>query len=172
MIVADKLILGGFAAVALIAGGWDGVPDDGPPMAALATTGDSIGHVDATRGADGALVAGRSLDGLFRVPVVIDGTTITMIVDTGASRTIVSSETARRIPELLASADHGGRIRTLSGDQSFRTVAVREIRIDNRRMTDLELAVMDTPDGISVLGHDVLRHMGPITLDGNRLIVR
>lgn len=112
----------------------------------------------------------RGPDGLFRVQAKISGQRVTMIVDTGATHSILAAATARRLGLGIGGVHEGKALRTLAGDAPYRSARVSELIVGDAKVSGLQIAVMATPGDISVLGQDALRRLGPITLSGDHLI--
>ncbi|MFM6854317.1 MAG: TIGR02281 family clan AA aspartic protease [Sphingopyxis sp.] len=124
--------------------------------------------------ADGAAprtnpMVNRAGDGLFHAMVTVGGTQVPMIVDTGATRSILSTRalTAQQLARISPATV--GTMHTLNGTARYRETAPLTVQVGTRELPNIRIAVMDTPGGISVLGHDVMGRLGPITMDGDRL---
>ncbi|MDZ3833695.1 MAG: retropepsin-like aspartic protease [Sphingopyxis sp.] len=110
----------------------------------------------------------RSPDGLFRASVVIEGRSVPMIIDTGATRSVLSSHVAKRL-ELAIDSRGSGSLATINGTTRYRLAAVDTLRIGQRSLHDMKLIVPDGPTRVSLLGQDVLQRLGPIRIDADRL---
>lgn len=104
----------------------------------------------------------RGSDGMLHTVVRINGVAVDMIVDTGASRTILSEADARRVFGDRASPK-SGRIRTLAGDRDLRIQTATAVEIGNRPLGPLETATVDGGQ-VSVIGLDWLGLVGPVTI--------
>lgn len=101
-------------------------------------------------------------DSLIHARVVINGQSVNMIVDTGASRTLLSERDADRVfgasPRTPA-----GQIRTLSGDQDLFVLPASSVKLGGRLYRNLDAGVVEG-GSLSVLGLDWLELAGPVTL--------
>ncbi len=111
----------------------------------------------------------RDRDGLFRVKAVINGTELSLILDTGATTTVVTGADAARIG--LAAADTGlpSTITTAAGPSPMRWGRARDVRLAGATLTNIDIAIMDQGLGTSLLGQNMLDQLGPFTIDGNQL---
>ncbi|QYU69075.1 retroviral-like aspartic protease family protein [Leptolyngbya sp. 15MV] len=119
----------------------------------------------------------RSPDGLFRVPVVFGETNAPFVVDTGASRTVVSGATLARLAGGNVDQDHGGTraggtLLTFSGEVPYRLVTVDRIRIGSRELGPAQVAVINRPHAPDVIGQDLIARMGEVTIRGAELSLR
>ena len=110
----------------------------------------------------------RSPDGLFRATVTIEGRTIPMIVDTGATKSVLSSHVAKRL-NLTIDPRSGGSLATINGTTRYRLAAVDTLRIGQRSLHDMTFIVAEGPTRVSLLGQDALQRLGPIRIDAGRL---
>lgn len=110
-----------------------------------------------------AITKGR--DGLFHTLVSINGTPVDMVVDTGASRTILSDVDASRVfPN--ANGDPAGQIRTFGGDRELRLQSAATVEIAGKQFRQLDAGLVKGAP-VSVIGLDWLALMGPITLSAD-----
>ncbi len=167
----EKLILCGCTALALLAGGWEPVSETGSGDAVYYTSGQATAMPGPVGEGRLAVVVHRDLDGLFRVPVDVAGARVAMVVDTGATRSILAAQTARTIAGLPQPTRQRGQIRTLSGTRAFAVADDARLAVHGRSVDGVDLAIMETPDAVSVLGQDILPRLGRLTLDGDRLTI-
>ena len=111
----------------------------------------------------------RSRDSLFHALVRIDDQPQVMIIDTGASRTILSSAAMARLGYPLERSRDDGLVRTLGGVRPLRSMRVATLTIGSTTLHDADIAVVESDEELAVLGQDVLRSLGRITLDGDVL---
>lgn len=101
-------------------------------------------------------------DTLMHARVVINGQPVDMIVDTGASRTLLSERDARRVFGEGA-GQPAGRIRTMSGEQDLFAVQADRVKLGGRLYRNLPAARVEG-GALSVIGLDWLALAGPVTL--------
>jgi aspartyl protease family protein len=110
----------------------------------------------------------RSPDGLFRATVTIGGRSIPMIIDTGATRSVLSSHIAKRL-DLVIDSRGGGSLATINGRTRYRLATVDTLHIGQRSLHDMKLILADGPTRVSLLGQDALQQLGPIRIDADQL---
>jgi len=158
----DRLILVGLAPLALAGGAastWfesRSTPDfdqDEAVSAPRPQTG--AGDLSVTKGPDG----------LLHTVVRINDVPVSMIIDTGANRSILSEEDAERVaiapaqPELV-------KIRTLGGDKDLLLHRAESVEISGRRFTGLKVGQIEG-SAVSIIGLDWLRLAGPLTISAD-----
>ena len=110
------------------------------------------------------------------VPVVVDGTRLVFQLDTGASSSVITPATRDRLHlargKAIATAGAGGAV------DSAEAVVLHDTRIGDRRISDLEVAVVDLggatgePSIDGILGQDVLaRFIAEIDLGAGSLVL-
>lgn len=113
-------------------------------------------------GAGTPLAMFKGSDGLLHTLVRINGVQVDMVVDTGASRTILSTHDAQRLfPG--DSGNRSGHIRTLGGDRELRVQTAARVEIAGQSFHQLEAGLVDDAP-VSVMGLDWLALVGPITI--------
>lgn len=113
----------------------------------------------------------QSPDGLFRLPATLDGAHARLVVDTGATRSVIGPATLARIGAAPAHATHGGTLLTFSGEVPYRVVTVRRVAIAGRAIGPVELAVIDQGETPDVIGQDLIRQLGTLSIAGGRLTI-
>ncbi len=135
------------------------------PTADIAAAPSALGIV-AVR--DKLPVIMRDPDGLFRVPAVLNGVPIQMVLDTGATTTVLTEADAARVG--LAPSDQDSEIiNTASGASSMQWAKLRHVRVGGTSMTNIDVAVVKTGLSTPLMGQNMLDHLGPYTIDRNRL---
>lgn len=114
----------------------------------------------------------RQPDGLFYAVVQLNGSPLRFIVDTGATKSVLSHRDAQAIAGVRVSRRTVGIMRTLGGDRRYRIATVDQTRIGSQDIGPIEFAVIEPTGSVSVIGQDILRQLGPIILDGDRLTLR
>jgi clan AA aspartic protease (TIGR02281 family) len=103
--------------------------------------------------------------GVFTVPVNINGKSIRMVLDTGASVVTFSKEDASLVG---ISNIHNGWLKVNEGARSEIGVA-KELSIGHVRITNLPVLISPTPLKLSVIGLSALQYLGAIEIEGNML---
>lgn len=102
---------------------------------------------------------------LFLLPVTIGSTTVRMIVDTGASNTILTPDDAARMRGVVSTG-------TVTGAGITGTARMKVVRLPDLHAAGRHLGVRTVVVGMrgipySLLGQAELRDLGPITIDGD-----
>lgn len=110
----------------------------------------------------------RSPDGLFRAIVTIEGHNVPMIIDTGATKSVLSTHIAKRLG-LTINSRSSGSLAAVNGTTRYRLAIVDTLRIGQRSLHDMTLIITDGPTRMSMLGQDALQRLGPIRIDADQL---
>jgi aspartyl protease family protein len=119
-------------------------------------TGRDAGR-EADRSEGRALAIRVSPDGHYHVTAAINGAETRLLVDTGATVTVLSVRNAERAGLFPNPGDYTVNVRTASGMSKAALVRIREMRIGDARLEDVQALVMNTPGDISVLGIGTLQ---------------
>ncbi len=123
-------------------------------------------------GGDGADILWREGDGLFYVSARINGEVVRLIVDTGASFTVLSAEDARRIgidPGKITFAESAD---TAAGATPMARVVLANLEIGQNVAAGVPAMVASGPLRTSLLGQNVLSRLGSVTIEGDRMTLR
>ncbi len=111
--------------------------------------------------------------GHFAVDAALDGRRVTMLVDTGASIVALTHEDALASGIRPFPSDYTTRIGTANGTVSAAPVRIREMRVGDIQVRDVEAVVMPAGRlGTSLLGMSFLRQLRGFDIAGNRLTLR
>jgi aspartyl protease family protein len=111
-------------------------------------------------------------NGHFLVDAMANGNSVRFLVDTGASGIMLTEADARSAGIQPASLTYSGRIETANGPIEAARTTVREIRIDNLVVDDVEVWITRAPLPISLLGMTFLKRMASYEAREDRLILR
>lgn len=127
--------------------------------------------------ADGAggetLVLQQDLRGHYTAHPEVEGRTLRMMVDTGATLCALSEEDAERIGVRVARSDFTKSVTTANGSLRVAPVRLREVRLGGILLRDVEAVVV--PRGqlaTSLLGMSFLRGLKGFAFEGGRLTLR
>ncbi|OYW16075.1 MAG: hypothetical protein B7Z39_02670 [Novosphingobium sp. 12-64-8] len=118
----------------------------------------------------GSTVIERDGGGQFHVSAEVDGQEVRFLVDTGADLVALTEADAAR---LGLSPDPGSfqpTLRTASGTGYGAPVRLERMSVGGRDLDDVE-AVVVRGLSVSLLGQSVLRQLGSVTLEGDRLLI-
>lgn len=109
------------------------------------------------RGNGRALAIRQSSDGHYYVAARVNGSAVRLLVDTGATVTVLSRRHAERAGIFPAPGEYTATVRTASGLAKAAPVRLRDFEIGAARLQDVPALVMDTPANVSVLGIGTLQ---------------
>jgi len=169
-----------YLAVAIVVGGGfamlqrgDGSWFERAPSARAAKPGMTTGArraVSADEGSEYVVAAGAH--GHFVIDAVVNGVPISFLVDTGASDVVLTLEDAEALGFEVRGLDFSRRYRSANGVVRAAPVSLREVRIGQYSLYDLDAAVNEAPLGISLLGMSFLERLAGYQVDDGRLILR
>jgi clan AA aspartic protease (TIGR02281 family) len=110
--------------------------------------------------------------GHFLVEAVVNGVPIDFMVDTGASHVVLSLQDARRLGFAPANLEFTQQFESANGTVRAAPVELRELRIGQLRLFDLQASVNGGPLPISLLGMSFLQRLSSYEVARGRLILR
>lgn len=122
---------------------------------------------------DKTVVKMEKINGVYQIPVLVNGVPMSFIFDTGAS-TISISETEAvflyKQGKLTAEDIKGsGSFTDANGDISDGTVvSLKSVQIGDRVLTDIEASVVHNLHAPLLFGQSALEKFGTISIDNNR----
>lgn len=137
----------------------------------------SLARLTARLGLDGQQIAGdevrirMSPDGHFWAPATINGLERRMLIDSGATITVLSEQTAQR-----ASVDRGENIvpivmRTANGIVPAEAGTIDQLALGGITTRDLKVAISPALGDIDVLGMNFLSQLASWRVEGRTLIL-
>lgn len=108
-------------------------------------------------GESGALAIRQSSDGHYYVTARVNGSDVRLLVDTGATITVLSKRHAERAGLFPSPGEYTVSVRTANGIARGAPVRLRDFEIGDARLQDVQALVMDTPGNTSVLGIGTLQ---------------
>jgi clan AA aspartic protease (TIGR02281 family) len=110
--------------------------------------------------------------GHYVIEASVNGAPVTFLVDTGASDIVLTLDDARRIGLQPSTLDYTQRFATANGEVRGAPVVLRELRIGQLRLFNVDASVNQAPLGISLLGMDFLEQLSSYEVERGRLILR
>ena len=110
--------------------------------------------------------------GHFLVEAAVNGVPVEFMVDTGASHVVLTLEDARRLGFTPANLQFTQRFQSANGTVQAAPVELRELRIGQLRLFDLEASVNGGPLPVSLLGMSFLQRLSSYEVARGRLILR
>lgn len=141
-------------------GGWSQRGGNGWSSAAARKTG------------AGEVRLGRSGDSHFYVDTRVDGASIKMMVDTGASIVALTRRDAEAIGIDVDALPVAGTARTAGGEVPMRVVMLDSVAIDGIEVRGVQAAVIDADMGVSLLGQSFLSKLESVNVAGDMMTLR
>ena len=113
----------------------------------------------------------QDADGHFYAEAEIDGVKRRMLVDSGATTTALSVDTARALGLDLNASPFAALIQTANGRVAADTARVKELRVGSIRMRDLGVVVSPAFGDTDVLGMNFLSRLASWHVDGRTLVM-
>src|SRR5262249_50623068 len=113
----------------------------------------------------------RSSDGLFYIDGKVNGATVHFLIDTGASAVVLTPEDAARAGVAADPGSYDAQLETAGGNAAMAWSRARRITVASRDVRGLDVAVPASGLKVSLLGQNMLAKLGPITLDGDRMVI-
>jgi len=169
-----------YLAVAIVVGcGFALLQDQGSPWVDRATSARAAKPSIAsgarrTTSADEAWdhVVEAGAHGHFVIDAVVNGVPISFLVDTGASDVVLNLDDAEALGFAPRRLDFSLRYHTANGVVRAAPVNLREVRIGQFSLYEVDAAVNEVPIGISLLGMSFLERLAGYRVDDGRLALR
>lgn len=122
--------------------------------------------------ASGEVRLGRSGDSHFYADTRVDGASIKMMVDSGASIVALTRRDAEAIGIDVDGLPVVGMARTAGGEVPMRVVMLDSVAIDGIEVRDVQAAVIDADMGVSLLGQSFLSKLDAVNVEGDMMTLR
>ena len=119
--------------------------------------------------ATGQIAIQRGASGHFVTTGMIDGAPVEFMVDTGATLVALTARDARRAGLAPHSLIYDRIAVSPAGAVAVATVRLRELRIGELTLNDIEAAVTQSEDGHSLLGLNALAALERVEIKGDTL---
>jgi aspartyl protease family protein len=107
----------------------------------------------------------RADDGLFYLPASVSGTSLRLLVDSGANKVVLTERDARAIGVDIDTLQYSGRMATAAGTIRTASTLLDGLQIDGRTFNHVAVVVTDRSDGVSLLGQDLLARLGTVVMN-------
>lgn len=114
----------------------------------------------------------QSQDGHFYVTGRVNGSDTRLLVDTGATVTVLSIAHAERAGIFPSPGEFNVQVRTASGFARAARVTIRDLELGEARLSEIEALVMRTPGDLSVLGMSTLQRFRGYDVRNGVLTIR
>lgn len=118
---------------------------------------------------DGEITLTRSFDGHFYAEVMINGTALEFIVDTGASQVVISREDAQRAGLEPDKLSFFGRANTANGEVKTAPLRLEEVRLGDFIDSGVKASVNGGALETSLLGMSYLSRFESIEIRGDKM---
>ena len=118
------------------------------------------------------MIVRAGANGQFMVDAVVDGVEIRFLVDTGATRVVLTAEDAERLGYRLDGLDYSERYQTANGEILGAPVVLPELRIGDLEIEDVRSSVIRAPLSTSLLGMTFLSRLESFEVRDEGLILR
>jgi aspartyl protease family protein len=110
-------------------------------------------------------------EGHFVIEAAVNGVPVTFLVDTGASEIVLTLADARRLGLDSRRLEFSQRFRTANGEVQGAPVRLRELRVGQFSLYDLDASVNSAPLPVSLLGMSFLDRLHGYRVEDRRLIL-
>lgn len=114
----------------------------------------------------------RSPDGHFYADAIINGATIRVLVDTGATTVALSRADAQAAGVQFGEGEFTGTAQTAGGDIRLKPVVLDRVGIGAVEARNVDAVVVDSRLSVSLLGQSWLRRVGNVQIIGDRMVLR
>lgn len=168
------LLIVGAALLAWVAFGVDPDPAPEPAVdfAATQTAQPRAGNGPSAGNGVAEFRTSRASDGHFYADVRINGASVRMLIDTGASTILLSRADAQRAGIQVAAGDFTSIGRTVSGDIALKSVTIDRVALGPVVGYDVPAMVAEGEVPVSLLGQSFLERVGRVEIEGSQLVLR
>lgn len=128
-----------------------------------------FGHEAVVRGEQ--TVIRQADDGHFWVTADIEGNSVEFLIDTGATTTAISPETASALGLAVDRSGVPMTVSTANGEIEAWPSTVTNIKVGNIVMDELDVQVSDVPDTVNLLGMNWLSAVGRWRVEGREMVL-
>ena len=121
---------------------------------------------------DAEVVLRRADDGHFHADVEVNGISIRMLADTGATMIALSAADARRAGIDVNNLSYTMMVSTANGDTTAAPITLREVRIGSIVRRNVQAAVTQGLDGGSLLGMSFFNTLSRFTIEADELVLK
>lgn len=114
----------------------------------------------------------RDGDSHFYATTIINGTSVRMLVDSGASMIALTRSDAEAIGIDVDSLPEGGSANTAGGVVPIRPVELNSVGIDGLTVVGVQAAVIDADMPTSLLGQSFLSRLQSVQVEGDTMTLR
>lgn len=168
------IVLGGCLLAAILIdqfGGDLGKPAK-RPEGAMRRTVAAVRTEPAPRASANEIALRAGPNGHFLIEASVDGNSVNFVVDTGATMVVLRREDAEELGLRPDDLSYTRKLNTANGVAAGAPVTLREVRIGQLSVRDVDAVVMSGELGMSLLGNSFLRRLEGYEVVDDRLILR
>jgi len=151
---------------------WENWPKDGSGGASAASVAQPPRRSGTAQSVSNQIVYHADPRGHFYVTAAVNGVPIRFMVDTGASAVMLTPEDAEAAGIGRGSLRYSIPVETANGRAYFAPVTLREVRLEQLSIDDVQAAVGEAGLRTSLLGMSLLRRLDGYEIQGDRLVIR
>ncbi|PZQ50324.1 MAG: TIGR02281 family clan AA aspartic protease [Rhodovulum sulfidophilum] len=133
---------------------------------------DSLFPVTTSAISEDAIELRRRPDGHFYADLEVNGAPVRFMVDTGATRIVLSRDAAEQAGLDPGALNYLSRAQTANGEIALAPVRLRRVVFGGLEARDVRANVSSGELGISLLGMDFLDRFSRIEIEGDRMLLR
>lgn len=144
-------------------------PDRGrpsPPETAFAPDRTPAGNGLASTTMD------RAGDGHFYADAKINGASVRLMIDTGASQVALTKADAQAIGLQFNDQEFTGTAQTAAGVVKIKPVTLGRLAVGNLEAQNVDAVIVDSALSQSLLGQSWLSRVGTVTIEGDKMVLR
>lgn len=120
----------------------------------------------------GTVQIGRAADSHFYADAEVDGASLRMVVDSGASSVVLTRADAEAAGINVAALPIGGSAQTAGGTVPIRPVVLRRVTVGDVDVRGVQAVVIDTEMPHSLLGQSFLSRLDAVSVEGDMMTLR
>lgn len=128
--------------------------------------------IEAVGNGVGEIILDRAPDGHFYANTMVNGATVRMMVDTGASSVALNRADAQAAGIAFGNGDFTERGRGAGGVIALKPVTLDRVGIGPIEAHRVDGVVVDGALDVSLLGQSWLSRIGHVAIEGDRMILR
>lgn len=141
---------------------------------------DSSGSAEAGLAADKTPVGNglasttldRSGDGHFYANAKVNGASVRLMVDTGASLVVLTKADAQAIGLQFSEQEFTGSAESAGGAVKTKPVTLGRLAVGNLEAQNVNAVIIDSSLSKSLLGQSWLSRVGNVTIEGDQMVLR
>ena len=113
----------------------------------------------------------KSEDGHYYANILVNGTIINFLIDTGASTTTLTASDANKVGIPMLNLKYSDRVYTANGITMFANHNVKSIQWLNRELGPITLHISNSALNQSLLGMDIIEKFDRFSILGDKMLI-